>query len=166
MKPVVLATWFHPGFLVGLFFDTVDGADMYLRNVSSGSKNSPSMKPVVLATWFHAGFLVGLFFNPEGRGDMYLWNVGSGSKNNPSMKPVLLVTSFHAGFLLGLFLNLNMEMTCSSKTPVGFQWTARWYTYIPENRTLHNHSYENLHTFLFYGTWNLIVVFIVDPIPS
>jgi hypothetical protein len=29
----LLATWFHAGFLLGLFFDPGDGGDMFLRNV-------------------------------------------------------------------------------------------------------------------------------------
>jgi hypothetical protein len=37
---------------------------------------------------------------------------------------------------------LNMEAICSSETSVDFQWTTR--RYIPEDRTLHNHRFENL----------------------
>jgi hypothetical protein len=49
----------------------------------------------------------------------------------------LLATYFHAGILL----TMNMEVTCSSETSVAFQRTTRHY--IPEDRTLHNHRYEN-----------------------
>jgi hypothetical protein len=30
---VMLATYFHAGFLLGLFFDPEDGGDMFLRNI-------------------------------------------------------------------------------------------------------------------------------------
>jgi hypothetical protein len=33
-KAALLATGFHAGFLLGLFFDPEDGGDMFLRNVS------------------------------------------------------------------------------------------------------------------------------------
>jgi p-aminobenzoyl-glutamate transporter AbgT len=32
-KEALLATYFHAGFLLGLFLDPEDGGDMYLRNV-------------------------------------------------------------------------------------------------------------------------------------
>jgi hypothetical protein len=41
---------------------------------------------------------------------------------------------------------LNMEVTCSSVTLVDFQWTT-WH-YIPEDRNLHNHHYENLISYI------------------
>jgi hypothetical protein len=34
LKLTLLATCFHDGFLLGLFFDPEDGGDMFLRNVS------------------------------------------------------------------------------------------------------------------------------------
>jgi hypothetical protein len=30
---LLLATYFHAGFLLGLFFDPEDGGDMFIRNV-------------------------------------------------------------------------------------------------------------------------------------
>jgi hypothetical protein len=33
IKLALLATYFHAGFLLGLFFDPEDGGDMFLRNV-------------------------------------------------------------------------------------------------------------------------------------
>jgi hypothetical protein len=32
-EQALLATCFHPGFLLGLFFDLEDGGDMFLRNI-------------------------------------------------------------------------------------------------------------------------------------
>jgi hypothetical protein len=34
----LLATYFHPGFLLGVFFDPEDGEDMFLRNVGVTSQ--------------------------------------------------------------------------------------------------------------------------------
>jgi hypothetical protein len=39
-----------------------------------------------------------------------------------------------------------MGETYSSETSVDFQWTTRCY--IPEDRTLHNHRYENLISYI------------------
>jgi hypothetical protein len=43
-------------------------------------------------------------------------------------------------------LTLKVEATCSSKTSVDFQRTT-WH-YIPQDRTLHNHHYENLKSYI------------------
>jgi hypothetical protein len=43
---------------------------------------------------------------------------------------------------LAHFSTLKMEMTCSPKISVDFQWTSRHY--ILEDRILHNHHSENL----------------------
>jgi hypothetical protein len=61
----------HAGFLLGLFFDTVDGGDIFLRNVG---KLSPYFK--MSKKLLHAGFLFAFFFDPEYGGDMFLRNVG------------------------------------------------------------------------------------------
>jgi hypothetical protein len=45
------------------------------------------------------------------------------------------------------YSTLKMEVACSSETPVDFQRTVRHY--IPEDRTFHNHCYENLRSFVF-----------------
>jgi hypothetical protein len=42
---------------------------------------------------------------------------------------------------------LTMEATCSSETLVDFQRTT--WRYIPENRTIYNHRYENLKSSKF-----------------
>jgi hypothetical protein len=34
VESALLATWFHAGFIFGLFFDHEDGGDSFLRNVS------------------------------------------------------------------------------------------------------------------------------------
>jgi hypothetical protein len=39
---------------------------------------------------------------------------------------------------------MNMEETCSSEISVDFQRTARRYTRITDDRTLHKHLYEHL----------------------
>jgi hypothetical protein len=40
---------------------------------------------------------------------------------------------------------LKLEAICSSETSVDFQRTTR--RYIPKDRTLHNHRYENLKSY-------------------
>jgi hypothetical protein len=62
----------------------------------------------------------------------------SGSKNKPHKKPAWSKQQA----LMAYSLTLKMEATCSSKTSVDFQWTILHY--IPEDRTLDNHSCENL----------------------
>jgi hypothetical protein len=52
------------------------------------------------------------------------------------------------------YSTLNIEATCYSETSVDFQRTTR--RYIPEERTLRNHSCENLKSYtwiLFSGMW-------------
>jgi hypothetical protein len=85
----------HAGFLVGLFFDTVDGGDIYLRNVGKPPDYKPSKKLL------HSGFLLGLFFDIVDGGDIYLRNVG---KPSPDYKPSKKL--LHSGFLLGLFFDI------------------------------------------------------------
>jgi hypothetical protein len=46
---------------------------------------------------------------------------------------------------LAYSLILKMEATCSSETSVDFQWTTQYY--IPQDKTLHNHHYENLKSY-------------------
>jgi hypothetical protein len=41
----LLATWFHAGFLVGLFFDPEDGGNMFLRNVGWHSTDYMELYP-------------------------------------------------------------------------------------------------------------------------
>jgi hypothetical protein len=41
----LLATCFHAGFLLGLFFNLEDGGDMFLQNVSSLSMDYMSLYP-------------------------------------------------------------------------------------------------------------------------
>jgi hypothetical protein len=57
-----------------------------------------------------------------------------------------LATCFALVSWLTYFSTLRMEATCSSETSVDFQRTTR--RYIPEDRTLHNHLYENLKSYL------------------
>jgi hypothetical protein len=45
-------------------------------------------------------------------------------------------------FYLAYSSTLKMEATCSLQTVVDFQRTTR--RYMPENRTPHNHPWENL----------------------
>jgi hypothetical protein len=40
-----------------------------------------------------------------------------------------------------------MEASCSSEESADFQWTGR--RYIPQERTVHNHRYENLKFFVY-----------------
>jgi hypothetical protein len=44
-KPALLATCFHAGFLLGLFFDPEDGSDMFLRNVGRLSTDYMALYP-------------------------------------------------------------------------------------------------------------------------
>jgi hypothetical protein len=46
------------------------------------------------------------------------------------------------------FSTLKMEAICSSETSVDSQRTARRYTRIPEDGTLHNHRCENLKSYI------------------
>jgi hypothetical protein len=41
-----------------------------------------------------------------------------------------------------------MEATCSSETSVDFQRTTWHYSYIPEDRNLHNHRCEDLKSYI------------------
>jgi hypothetical protein len=61
-----LATCFHAGFLLSLFFDPEDRGDMFLKTSVHFQRT----------TCFHAGFLLSLFFDPEDRGNMFLQNIG------------------------------------------------------------------------------------------
>jgi hypothetical protein len=47
-----------------------------------------------------------------------------------------------------------MEATYSSEMSVGFQRTTR--RYIPEERALHNHLYENLKSYIIQRIWSKI----------
>jgi hypothetical protein len=67
-----------------------------------------------------------------------------------SPKIVLLATRFMYVSSLVYYSTLKMEATRSSKTSVDFQQTTR--RYIPEDRILYNHGYENLK---FYTVNNL-----------
>jgi hypothetical protein len=61
----------------------------------------------------------------------------------------------HPYFLLGLFFDHEDGGDMSSETSVDFQWTTP--RYIPEKRTLHDHSCENLKSenfFLFSFLFN------------
>jgi hypothetical protein len=49
---------------------------------------------------------------------------------------------------------LKMEATCYSKTLVGFQLAARYY--IPEDRSFHNHSCDNLKSCKLMRLTNLL----------
>jgi hypothetical protein len=49
-----------------------------------------------------------------------------------------------------------MEATYSSETFVNFQRTTR--RYIPEDRTLYNHRYENLKSYIFYFIVSIFLV--------
>jgi hypothetical protein len=62
--PALLATYFGPGFLHGLLFDSEDGGDM-----------SPAPLPSLFATSVGFGFLLGLFFDSEDGGDIFFRNV-------------------------------------------------------------------------------------------
>jgi hypothetical protein len=42
----LFATYFHAGFLLGLFFDPEDGGEMFLRNVSLLSKDYTALYPI------------------------------------------------------------------------------------------------------------------------
>jgi uncharacterized membrane protein YciS (DUF1049 family) len=142
----LLATCFHAGFLLGLFFYPEDGGDMFLRNISWLPTDY-----TLLATCFHTGFLLGLYFYPEDGGDMFLRNI--------SWLPTdytLLAICFHAGFLLSLFFTLKMEAIFSSETSVDFHQTTR--RYIPEDGTLHNHRCDNLKSYMkISGMWLRVV---------
>jgi hypothetical protein len=46
------------------------------------------------------------------------------------------------------YSTLKMEVICSSKTSVEFQWTTR--RYISEDSTVHNHCCENLKSYIVY----------------
>jgi hypothetical protein len=50
----------------------------------------------------------------------------------------------NADFFLGLFCDLKLEARFSSEASVNFQLAARHY--IPEDKYLHNHRYENLRS--------------------
>jgi hypothetical protein len=73
----------------------------------------------------------------------------SGSKNKLSKKPTsssaLSATCFMLIFFLAYSSTLK-ETTCSSETSVDFQRSTE--RYIPEDRTLHNHLYENLESYI------------------
>jgi hypothetical protein len=66
----------------------------------------------------------------------------AGSKNKPR---ALLATSITLISFLAYSFTLKMEAACSSETSVDTQRTTR--RYIPEDRTLHNHRYENLKSY-------------------
>jgi hypothetical protein len=52
----------------------------------------------------------------------------------------------HVGCLLGLIFNPEDETICFSEMLVVLQWTTQ--RYIPEDRTFHNHRYENLSSYM------------------
>jgi hypothetical protein len=69
---------------------------------------------------------------------------------------------FPASQLLGLppaftliswsaYSTLKMEAICFFETSVEFQRTTGYYTYIPEDSTLHNHRCENLKSYMFFS---------------
>jgi hypothetical protein len=64
----------------------------------------------------------------------------SGLKSNPSRNQ----HEQAAKKLLGFLFNMKIEVTCSSETSVDFQQTTSCY--IPENRSLQNHSIIALFT--------------------
>jgi hypothetical protein len=45
LKYTLLATWFHIGFLLGLFFDPEDGGYLFLRNVGRLSADYTGLYP-------------------------------------------------------------------------------------------------------------------------
>jgi hypothetical protein len=51
----------------------------------------------------------------------------------------------HAGFLLGLFFSSEGSDICLQNISVNFHQTTLHY--IPEDRTHHNHHYENLKSY-------------------
>jgi hypothetical protein len=61
----------HAGFLLGLFFNTVDGGDIFLRNIGKLPPYYNTSKKLL-----HDCFLLGLFFDTVDGGDIFLRNVG------------------------------------------------------------------------------------------
>jgi hypothetical protein len=64
-------------------------------------------------------------------------------------KNLLLDTCLMLVSCIAYSSTLKMEAMCSSETSGYFQRTT--HRYIPENRTLHNHSCENLKFYIKFG---------------
>jgi hypothetical protein len=73
-----------------------------------------------------------------------------GLKNMPSKNP-LLATYFLLVSYLARSSTLKIAATCSSEMLVDFQWTT--WQYIPEDRTLYNHCFENLKSYVLLFTF-------------
>jgi hypothetical protein len=59
----------------------------------------------------------------------------------------LLATCFTPVSFSAYSLTMKMEATCSCELSADFQWTT--WCHIPEDRTLHDHQYENLKSYMF-----------------
>jgi hypothetical protein len=73
----------------------------------------------------------------------------------------MLATCFLLVYCLVYSSTLNMQATYSFEISVHFQWKSRHY--IPQDRTLHNHRCENLHSYIIYADYIQYIQSLMQP---